>query len=326
MSVMKENLATVIFSDVSESAKSVMDVSIVFNIITNVAFSTSLYLLWGLINTLQLILYLPLIGVSFPANVKFLYSILIPVAFMDLIPKEYTIDLLFDISEDEDSPFNDILEELGYETHSSILNLGSIFTYFLTFLAGALMMLVLKLMGMKSRRIRHAYKYLKKVLMFNAFILLFMEGCMEVVISAYVNLYSNVFYTRSDRISYYFSYLALFISLIVMPVGLILVVNMKKKDLEDIYWKKRFGSAYEGVRIDSKWALSYNFLQVLRRLLFLYVVFHPGFEMPSSLRIMAVIYISLFMNMYQFSVRPFEVNSKNNLENFNETIIFCVTY
>ena len=120
--------------------------------------------------------------------------------------------------------------------------------------------------------------------------------------------------------------MALFITVIMLPAGLIFVMNVRKKALQCNYWKKRFGSVYEGIRIDSKWALSYNLFQVLRRLLFLFVVFHPGFEMPSSLRIMAVIYISIFMNMYQFSVRPFEVNSKNNLENFNETIIFCVTY
>jgi hypothetical protein len=326
MSIMEENIATAILSGVTDSAKSAMDVSLVFNLLTNIAFSSSMYLLWGLINTLQMILYLPMIGVNFPANVKFLYSILIPVACMDLIPREYTTDLIFDISEDEDSPYNDILEELGYETHSSILNLGSIFTYFLLFVSGSLLMLVLKLTGMRSRKIRHAYKYLKDILMFNAFILLFMEGCMEVVISAFVNLYSNVFYTRSDVISYYFSYLALVITVILLPAGLIFVINVRKKALQCNYWKKRFGSVYEGIRIDSKWALSYNLFQVLRRLLFLFVVFHPGFEMPSSLRIMAVIYISLFMNMYQFSVRPFEVQSKNNLENFNETIIFTVTF
>ena len=32
------------------------------------------------------------------------------------------------------------------------------------------------------------------------------------------------------------------------------------------------------------------------------------------------------MNIYQFNVQPFEVKSKNNLENFNETIIFSVTF
>ena len=87
-----------------------------------------------------------------------------------------------------------------------------------------------------------------------------------------------------------------------------------------------FGSVYEGVRINNIWSLSYNLIQVSRRLLFLFVVFHPGFELPSTLRILIIIYLNLFMNVYQVGVRPFEVPSKNNIENFNETTIFCVTF
>ena len=87
-----------------------------------------------------------------------------------------------------------------------------------------------------------------------------------------------------------------------------------------------FGSVYEGVRINNIWSLSYNLIQVSRRLLFLFVVFHPGFELPSTLRILIIIYLNLFMNVYQVCVRPFEAPSKNNLENFNETTIFCVTF
>ena len=86
LSIMEENTAVAVLTSMSDKAKTVMDISLVFNLMTNVAFSTSMYLLWGLINTLQMILYLPMIEVNFPANVKFLYSILIPVACMDLIP------------------------------------------------------------------------------------------------------------------------------------------------------------------------------------------------------------------------------------------------
>ena len=326
LSIMEESTASVILSDMTDSAKSAMDASLVFNLITNIAFSSSMYLLWGLINTLQMILYLPMLEVSFPANVKFLYSILLPVACLDLIPSEYTTELVFDFSDDLDSPYSNILEELGYETHNSISNLGSIFTYFAIFVVGTVFMSVLKLTGLKIKRIKKLYRFLKDMLIFNGFILLFMEGCMEVVISAYVNLSSNLLYTWSDKFSYYFSYVALAINLILLPLGLIFVMNVRKKALANKYWQKRFGSIYEGVKIDSIWSLSYNLIQLTRRLIFLFVVFHPGFELPSALRILMIIYLNLFFNIYQVGVRPFEVPSKNNLENFNETIIFCVTF
>jgi hypothetical protein len=61
LSIMEETKATAILSSVTGGAKTTMDVAVVFNLATNIAFSTSMYLLWGLINTLQMILYLPLL-------------------------------------------------------------------------------------------------------------------------------------------------------------------------------------------------------------------------------------------------------------------------
>ena len=149
-----------------------------------------MYLLWGFINTLQMILYLPMLEVNFPANVKFMYSILLSVASLDLIPSEYTTQLVFDFSVDLDKPYSNILEELGYETHNSILNLGSIFIYFVVFVVGIVFIYVIKKSGIQKNWIIKLYKVIKNLLIFNGFILLFMEGCMEVVISAYVNLSS----------------------------------------------------------------------------------------------------------------------------------------
>ena len=52
LSIMEENTATDILTSMSDKAQTVMDASLVFNLLTNVAFSSSMYLLWGLINCL----------------------------------------------------------------------------------------------------------------------------------------------------------------------------------------------------------------------------------------------------------------------------------
>ena len=56
-----------------------------FLIATFVSFS--LNYLWGLINALQMIVYLPLFNINFPANINMFNSILISVATFDIIPK-----------------------------------------------------------------------------------------------------------------------------------------------------------------------------------------------------------------------------------------------
>ena len=73
-----------------------------------------------------MILFLILANVSFPASVNILYAIFLPVASFDLIPPEYSTDLIFTFSE-EDKKVSNKLEDLGFETHNMIYNLGVVF-------------------------------------------------------------------------------------------------------------------------------------------------------------------------------------------------------
>lgn len=62
-----------------------------FVVVMNFAFSflvtLSLNFLWGMINCLQMIVYLPLFNITLPANVNTLFSILIEIATFDIIPE-----------------------------------------------------------------------------------------------------------------------------------------------------------------------------------------------------------------------------------------------
>ena len=79
-----------------------------------------------------MILYMVLLKVGFPTTLKMFYSILVPLVTMDIMPSEYTTELVFDFSEEEDEPVSDKLQELGFETHNVVLNMGTLFVlYFL---------------------------------------------------------------------------------------------------------------------------------------------------------------------------------------------------
>ena len=56
------------------------------NLLLSLFMSFSLSYLWGMINCLQLIVYLPLYNVVFPANVSLFLGVLINVATFDMIP------------------------------------------------------------------------------------------------------------------------------------------------------------------------------------------------------------------------------------------------
>ena len=70
-----------------------------------------------------MIIYIPLASISFPVNVVMLYNILLPITSLDLIPPEVSTDLIFNMTAEE--PYSDILENMGYESHNFIYNLGT---------------------------------------------------------------------------------------------------------------------------------------------------------------------------------------------------------
>ena len=140
-----------------------------------------------------MILYLPLFKGHLPKNVKFFYSILLPLANLDLIPPEISTELMFDISSDLDFPYSDVLEEMGYETHNLILNMGSLFIYLQVFVIGLMIMAVLKILKTReplNMRYLRPYRNLKLILMWGSFLMLFTEGFLEIVISCYLNIIS----------------------------------------------------------------------------------------------------------------------------------------
>ena len=57
------------------------------NFILSFLMSLSMSFLWSMINCLQMIVYLPLFNITFPAKLNSLMAILINVATFDIVPK-----------------------------------------------------------------------------------------------------------------------------------------------------------------------------------------------------------------------------------------------
>lgn len=56
------------------------------NVFLSFMIAFSLNFLWSMINSLQMIVYVPLLNLTLPANVNTLFSILIKVATFDVVP------------------------------------------------------------------------------------------------------------------------------------------------------------------------------------------------------------------------------------------------
>ena len=152
---------------------------------------------------------------------------------------------------------------MGYETHNSLLNMGSLF-YFMVL--NMLLMLVVYLQRVIwPDSDSKFFLDLQKKFMFNGIFLIFFEGYIEILLSSYLNVHHSVSYTMSDEFSFVLAIICLVISIVVVPVALLSVILRNKDTLESQKYEEKYGSAYDGLRINSKPALFYNILYLIRR-------------------------------------------------------------
>ena len=64
--------------------------------IINLVLGSSLSLLWGLINSLQLVTHFPLANVPYPDNAAIYFGALLELASFDLIPTDWAEDKIDD--------------------------------------------------------------------------------------------------------------------------------------------------------------------------------------------------------------------------------------
>jgi hypothetical protein len=85
----------------------------------------------------------------------------------------------------------------------------------------------------------------------------------------------------------------------------------------------RFGSIYFELRVESKLALLYNVLYMLRRLLFAMLIIF--FEDNTFAQIQLMAFHSILLIIYNILVKPFELPLLNSLEIFNECCILAAS-
>ncbi len=83
--------------------------------------SGSLAMLWGLVNTLQLITHLPLYNINMPGNAVTFFSAIIGVTNFDIIPAAEILNWFMEFDPDN-KPYLGMInfELMGYETTNSI--------------------------------------------------------------------------------------------------------------------------------------------------------------------------------------------------------------
>ena len=93
------------------------------NTVLAIVLSGVLSLVWGTVNTLQIIVYLPLLTVYSPANASYMFAMLGEIASFQLFdPTDfYSLMLKFD---ETDVAYNEKFDLLGFNSRNIIKNMG----------------------------------------------------------------------------------------------------------------------------------------------------------------------------------------------------------
>lgn len=166
------------------------------------------------INSLQMMLHLPMMHLIMPANVSQFFELILPIAMFDIIESTFSTELVLEFDYDKEEEMAPLIygqiQDLGYGSHNSILNLGSLavfsFIYYIkvVLLIGLLYPLVFisgtifntkgfeggePSTGNKyARWLRRYHRNIVDKLIFSEILALSIEAYIEFIISGYLNL------------------------------------------------------------------------------------------------------------------------------------------
>jgi hypothetical protein len=174
---------------------------------------------------------LPICEIGFPPNVALLYNIMLPLASLDIIPPKISTDLIFEFSDDQDKPFNQRLEEMGYENHNAIQNIGSM----IYFMAITIFLLIVSmLLSIKIINCKFCLKLKTKLGIYGLLATLYMcffEGFLEILISSYLSQKGAVNINSDDKFSFCVSIVFPIILFSVVPAIQVYVLYKSDEEL-----------------------------------------------------------------------------------------------
>ena len=179
------------------------------------------------------------------------------------------------------------MQDLGYGSHSSILNLGSIALFsFVYYLRVAFYFFVLTPAAYLIPTKKYKYKVIrlqrrmKKTLFFSEILTLSMEAYIEFLIAGYLNLKVQLVSTSGELASVAVGYYAVILCLVVIPLCFIHLFRQSIFRINDPRFNRRWHGLFEGVDTRNKLNLLFNVVFCLRRLIFVHSAFYLS-ETPT---------------------------------------------
>ena len=247
-------------------------------IVISTVVTGSLSQLWGLINGLQLVVHLPLVGkTEYPGITQEIIEKILTVAQFDIIDLEallFSEQVGLQMPKTHDEFQIPTLARVKYMSLFTISNLGTIYLLVnLFFLEAAILMLV-GCFCMCSPLAKIAQK-LKRLLFWNQFLRLFVEASLEAAVVSIYNL--HVYYKVAqagqewyEPDNFFFmvnlaTTIAVTVLILAYPAFVLCYYLPKFSRWNTHKFDSSFGSVLDSLRKDSKLVIGYPLLFIVRR-------------------------------------------------------------
>lgn len=143
-------------------------------------------LLWTMLNSLQIIVHLPLVFVRYPMNALRVSQVFLRLAQFDFLPHEYYNPLIFNFDPRGEEKQAERYISCSYETFNFILNSGSFFWIFAAYPFLSLLFLIMN-RSSDNRYVLKVKRFFTAIFFYEFLVRLWLESYFEVVLSAVLN-------------------------------------------------------------------------------------------------------------------------------------------
>ena len=255
--------------------------------LVNIVLASSLSLLWGLINALQLLTHFPFLNIHWPSNANSYYGALYELANLDMIPtdaieerfdEEVGVDSDEDEDEDEDSFeasdfLSDLTVEAGYD--SSDIVSSNMLTYILlgAGVAIGIILLMMRLCCWKSRRIRSCLIKVHQSIFFNFFLRTTFETVLETSIICMITMHDFDFETGYKLANSSIS-IASIGGLVVFSLSIPIFLTCKRSQFKTPGFITKYGALIQDLRHENfSTRFFFTFFMVRRLMIAALIVF-----------------------------------------------------
>ena len=144
---------------------------------------------------------------------------------------------------------------------------------------------------------------------------------MEYLIAGYLQFKNH---TGNPNVSFGFMIFCFVVTLVIVPITFMYTLSQHINLYQQLKFKHRWGSLFENVKLRNKITAAFWLIFVIRRILFVTIVF--AMEHISCPSLILICYTNLAILIYTAYNYPLIGRPNNRLELFNEFIVCTVTF